>query len=602
MATSYLTAEQQKNEDAAQAIRFGKAPATPSAPSGITTSADTEARVKAINETIASIQGGIDKVSGNTTTTDTSKSGSTPTTTTDGSNPFAALFERINVLQTNLNAAKEAEKLAKENLATADVNAKLASQTSAEEVGKSAGADLSAGVDAVGKAAQGQTTDTSTIEDPVIRALTDKSVANVSILNQQMQALNDYRSQFNEYTQQDIDSIARTAERAVNRQLAENDRVKRAMEFAGIVGGRAQFSPIIEETIINDVVQEGLDKIEVINEKKNTAIREARKAEADFNIDVFEQQANLAKEYNNEIESTISAMNAQVRQVEKDERERIDFRQSQEERASLILAEELVDATPEQVMQAAAANGIEPGLLAKAVNDAKFEKQNREFETQNQALTLEEKRASIAKSYNDIRLANEKAAATASTEPMSVSEINQFADRNGWVPPQGMSASTAYAINNGLMVFDEDVRQQYSTLRVTDPAAAQAYLDEQLNTVADVSIADKLAQDDLKGVRDLYEKAATEMGVAKVWNWGDFKEVAKTNEFKQAYKDVFTAKMSSVNDASGSMFATDEQFLKEVLDKTLELNTANKKELAKLKEAVLSSENKTANSTPAINF
>lgn len=374
--------------------------------SGITTSDDAEARVKSINETISKIQGGIDNLSNAPDKTTASSKVETPSSS--GGNPFAGLFLRINELQRNLTTAKENERVAREAFQGKDAESKLSKTTSSEEVSAGAAADLNAGVDAMGAAEQGGAADTSGVEDPVIRALADKTIANVGILNTQMNTLSQYREQFNEYTKQDIDSIARTAERSINRQITENDRVKRAMEFAGVVSGRAQFSPIIEESIINDVVQEGIDKIEVINEKKNTAIRLARKAEAEFNIDIFEQQAELAKEYNNEIESTISAMNAQVRQVEKDEREKIDFRQAQEERESLILAEQLADSTPEQVMEAAVANNIDPGLLMKAVGDAKFEKSTREFTGEEQKLTLEQKRASINQTNNAIRLANEK--------------------------------------------------------------------------------------------------------------------------------------------------------------------------------------------------
>jgi hypothetical protein len=171
----------------------------------------------------------------------------------------------------------------------------------------------------------------------------------------------------------------------------------------------SRYLPLVQQSIIHEVIQEGLDEIEIINDKKNAAIREARKAEDDFNLELFEQNANLAKDYNDRQEEAFSKMNARVRQVEQDERERITFRQKQEERSAILLAEELIDATPEKVMQTAVANGIDPGLLTKAVSDAKFEQSERAFKEKDQALTLEEKRASINKTYNDIRLDNEGA-------------------------------------------------------------------------------------------------------------------------------------------------------------------------------------------------
>lgn len=303
---------------------------------------------------------------------------------------YKSLFERISSLQGELTTSIENEKIAQDTLADNEAGTALDSLSSSSEGTAGGAADLGADANASNLILQ--------------QSIADTGIANLNILKTQMSTLSQYRSQFNEYTQQDIDSIARTAERSTMRQLEENDRVTRAMQFAGVVGGRAQFAPVVEQSIINDVVQEGLDRIEVINEKKNTAIREARKAEADFNIDVFEQQAELAKEYNNEIESTISDMNAQVRQAELDERDRIDFRQQQEERSSIILAGELIDATPDEIAKAAVANGIDYALLSKAVNDAKFEQSQRAFEGESNVLTLAQKRANL----NKTRLENQK--------------------------------------------------------------------------------------------------------------------------------------------------------------------------------------------------
>jgi hypothetical protein len=401
------------NDNSEAAIHYRRFGTPTPKTTGITTSDDAANRAKSANETLDSIS---KKVKSQYTTTDGQKvtlytdgtktysdGGSTTkktdTKTSPTSDVFASLYEQIGVLQQNLNKAKEAEKAAKEEAAGLDAASALKKKTSSEEVATQGQADLTA----AGNAINGEG-NTSGIFDPMIKMYTDTFINNANIIQNQAKTLEQYREQFNEYTQQDIDSIVRTAARSVATQEAENKRTTDAMRFAGVLGGRAQFAPVTEQSIIKDVIQEGLDKIEVINEKKNTAIREARKAEAEFNIDVFEQQAELAKEYNNQIQETFSALNAHVRQVEQDERERLTFRQQQEERNSLILAEELVDATPEQIMQAAAANGIDVGLLTKAVNDARYEKANREFEEKSNALTLEEQRASIAnkwKDYND---------------------------------------------------------------------------------------------------------------------------------------------------------------------------------------------------------
>jgi prefoldin subunit 5 len=196
---------------------------------GITTSDNAANRAKNANKTLNDI--------------------TTPTATVE--NPLTEMYKRLSELQKQLATAKEKE-------ANAEVKGKLESTASAEEVGQGASADMSAGVDAI--AGRGTT---EGIEDPTIKALADKTTANLAIITNQMQTLDQYRQQFNEYTQQDIDSIARTAERSIKSQIEANQRTTDAMRFAGVLGGRAQFAPVTEQSIIKDVIQEGLDKIEV---------------------------------------------------------------------------------------------------------------------------------------------------------------------------------------------------------------------------------------------------------------------------------------------------------------------------------------------------
>lgn len=550
---------------------------------GIVTSDDASSRAKSANETLDGLT--VDAPEGD-------------------SSPFSSLYDNLKELQDKLAQSQAAEAAAKQKQEDQDMQIKLKTMDSASEVATKGNTDLNAANDAINGGG-----DTSGIEDPMMKMYTDNFLSQTGIIKNQMDTLEGYRAQFNEYTQQDIDSIARTAARSVERQQVENERTKRAMEFAGVLGGRAQYSPIVQESIIADVVQEGLDAIEVINEKKNTAIREARKAEADFNIDLFEQQANLAKEYNDQVQATFSAMNTRVRQVEQDERERVEFRQEQEERNSLILAQELTDATPEQIMQAAAANGIDPGLLTKAVNDAKYEQQSNELDIAGKKENIRASQESTKISWANYALNKAKFDATQTgggetDEPMTVSEIKQFSERNGWTPPQGMTLATAQAIHGGLRVLPEDVRAEYATLMTTNPDGADQYLSEQLTKVAGSSIEDKLNAEGSEEVKKLYEQAANEMGVNSMFTFGDFKNVAKTGEFKEAYTQVFQDRMTAVADPTSDVntFATDAEFLKAVLDKTLELNTGKNKKLQELADVVNTDTNRNANSTPAINF
>ena len=332
--------------------------------------------------------------------------------TPDGGNgvqsQLSELFKQLSTARGQLETAKASEKLAKENL---DNNKQI---------------DLADGINAINTKASGGKADTSAVNDPVLRAITDASINRISNTQAQITRLDDYRKLMSDYSQGEIDDISSTALRSVERQVKENDRVQRAMEFAGIIGGRAQMAPIVEGTLIHEIVQDGLDRIDIIESRKTTAIRTARKAESEFNYKLFTESVELANQFNTEIENSITKLKTEVRQAEKDEQEKLTFRQGQEERNSLMLAGELTEASPELIQQTAAANGIDLGLLIKAVNDAKFEKSNRAFTEKENALSLVDTQSSINKRNNDMRLdnaANARAAAAANALKEAASTI-----------------------------------------------------------------------------------------------------------------------------------------------------------------------------------
>lgn len=544
--------------------------------SGITTSGSASKAVENARNTL-------NKIGSNTGTT--SSSGGS-----DQFSQLSQLLQQLNDTRLQLQESKKSEETAKKNLTDADLQSKL---------------------DALGTSQEGGTTDTTTNDgtatdtstkkqdttsnvnsDPFLQGIVDNTLNTVATIQAQVTRLDSYRKTMSDYAQQEVDDISATAARAVQRQTEENARVKRAIEFAGVVGGRAQFSPVVENTLIHEVIQNGLDKIDVIEQKKNEAIRTARKAETEFDYKLFTDSVQLAQDYNTAIENGMSKLRDEVRQQEKDEQDRLTFNQEQQDRSALILAGELTDATPEQIAQTAAANGIDVGLLTKAVNDAKYEQSNR-------SLTLEQQRANINKTNNAIRLANEKAASTTNDKSMTVTEIKQFSDRNGWTPPQGMTTARAQAINGGLRVFPESVREEYATLSVTDPEKAKKYLDDKTNKAADVGITAMLNQPDMASMKGQYKQAAKTMGISDLLPWNSFKEVAKTDAFKKAYADTVKENQASIANDEGSTFVTNEEFLQKILDKTL----ANDK---KLKEKIgnrlsdVNSKNQTKTSTKAV--
>jgi len=369
--------------------------------SGIVTSDSASTTVKNSRDTLNNIGSG---------------TGSTVTPPSGGNSvqdQLSALFKQLSTARGQLETAKASEKIAKDNLDNTEMSNKL------KGLGTSGEQDLAGGINAINDVVGGGKANTGAVQDPTLRAMTDGVINTVQLAQAQMTRLNDFRNLMSDYSQGEIDDISATALRSVERQVKENDRITRAMEFAGIIGGRAQMAPVVEGTLIHEIIQDGLDRIDVIEDKKTTAIRTARKAESEFNYKLFTEEVDIANQLNKDIEDGISKLKTEVRQAEKDEQDRMTFRQEQEKRNSLILAGELTEASPELIQQTAAANGIDLGLLMKAVNDAKFEKANRKFTGEDNALSLLDKQSSINKRNNDMRLDNAgdaRAAAAASSE------------------------------------------------------------------------------------------------------------------------------------------------------------------------------------------
>jgi hypothetical protein len=374
------TPERAAQEREAQLKRFGKpvdsTDPTPNAGalsgvrnSGISTSDSASKNVSNARDTLNGIQNGLDSsvASGEIS----SSGGSSNNGTRD---QLSTLFQQLSDMRGKLTTAKENERLAKENLDDVDLNNKLGNQGSAEEGGDNAPTDLSRSIEAINA---GDNADTSKIEDPVMAATTQATLNKLSLIEQQITRSNDFAQTMSEYSQADINDINSTAMRAVEREIAENARVQRSMEFAGIIGGRAQMAPRVEGTLIHEIVKDGLDRINVINDKKDSAIRQARKAETEFNYALFTDSVDLAKEYYEEIEDSVTSLKAEVRLAEKDEQDKITFRQQQEDRNSVILAPELYgetkDMTPEEqqayLSKVSVANDIPLGSLLREVRD-----------------------------------------------------------------------------------------------------------------------------------------------------------------------------------------------------------------------------------------
>jgi hypothetical protein len=445
--------------------------------------------------------------------------GSTSGATSSGgqSDQLSALFEQLSSLRDQLGTAKENEKLQREKATDIELDTKLSTTSSSEEAGDTKETDLSRSIQAINTGANGGQADTSGIENPVVAAMTQTTLNNLSLIEQQATRLNDFAKTMSEYSQAEVNDINATAMRAVERQIAENSRVQRALEFAGVRAGRAQIAPRVEGTLIHEIVQEGLDKINEIEDKKTTAIRAARKAESEFNYKLFTDSVQLAKDYNQEIEDSVTALKAEVRQAEKDEQDRLEFAQGQEERSALILAGELIDATPEQIAEAAIANGIDPSLLNKAVSDAKFEAEDREFQTADNALSLEQKRESILSSQNSRRLANEAAArAAAGEDDDGFDETDSALLRQAGLEDASKDEKIAF-LDLSQAKRNEVIKKHQESLEEEENTSLDSVISE---VVGDQTWANFIAKD---GMDDKFKAAAAEMGINPA-GWRNKKE------------------------------------------------------------------------------
>ena len=329
-----------------------------------------------------------------------SDTGSTTGSSNGIQDQLSKLFAQLSETRGKLTEAKEREKVAKENLTNADMQSKLNAIDPAEEARNN---DLKDGVNAINDAGAGGEGDTSMVDEPLMKGMSDATINYVKATQGQITRLDAMRQSMSDFSQADIDDISATAARSVEREIAENARIKRGMEFAGIIGGRAQFAPRTEKSLINQIVKDGLDRINVIEENKNTAIREARQAELEFDYALFTEKVGLVKDLHKEIEDGITNLKAEVRQAEKDEQDRITFRQQQEDRNSVVLAPELFEETKDMTAEeqqaylskVSVANDIPLGSLMREVQVARDEALDREFNESNNALVLQNRQNTL---------------------------------------------------------------------------------------------------------------------------------------------------------------------------------------------------------------
>ena len=253
--------------------------------------------------------------------------------------------------------------------------------------------------------------------DPFIVSEIEKNKAEQTRISTVMDSITEMFKDESRDTQALMTNINAMA--ANQNQMIETEFKKRTAgaTLAGIYSSRAQYSPLAHQSAIAEVVLEGKAKLDEIEIKATELKLQAQKDLREFKSKSVIESSELLKEYNELKTDTLLAIRTELSRVEEQERNKTKFDQEQADRSALILSEELVDASDDQIKAVAESYGIDFGLLKKAVADATFLSKDRK-------LDLESKRASIDNTYDLMRQRSEKEKETGSNPE----EVSAYAD------------------------------------------------------------------------------------------------------------------------------------------------------------------------------
>lgn len=269
-------------------------------------------------------------------------------------------------------------------------------------------------------------------DDPILKAMVDSANEQRDSLNSQLEVLNRQTADADEDTRFMVRQIENMAKQQISRQEKSNEQVVRGAKVAGLSAGLAQYSPETHSGIVQETINEGMALIQDIEFKAMEKKYEAKKDLRDFNYKSYLDSQKLITEYNDLKNQTIIKMYEQLTKEETRARESIKFDNDQADRNAIIIAPELINSTPEQIKQAALANGIEVGALMRAVNDAKYEKESR-------ALDITAKNESIISSRDARYRANNPAPKEEDEEKsMSFSDLQAASERYGLFIKEGL--------------------------------------------------------------------------------------------------------------------------------------------------------------------
>lgn len=183
----------------------------------------------------------------------------------------------------------------------------------------------------------------------------------------QLNAMNGLIRDNEESAKKAMDLINKNTALQVERATKENERVMSAVRTAGIRSGQAMYAPEEHIGFVSETIQDGLMRIQEIENTGAEAIIKADTARRNFNYEVFTKMTGVLDKLTDLKRDTILDLNNRLTEIAKAEREKIKFDREESERNAFVFAPMLQGAPIEEVMKVADQYGIDKGLLLREV-------------------------------------------------------------------------------------------------------------------------------------------------------------------------------------------------------------------------------------------
>ena len=350
--------------------------------SGLSTMSSSEKAKLDKSGATSSLAGGLSSLSGTLTSeqarrtvsnTQKDSAKTTPTTGAGINEAYSKLFAENSKIKSDLATTQAKLQSSESGLSIADQQKKAVEDDAAAALLK--GKKNATTVPDPNAPAPADSLEALAGKDPVLTAMVDSANEQRSSITSQLDVLKSQMADADEDTNFMVRQIESMANQQIQRQEKANEKVVAGAFTANLAAGLVQYQPETHSGIIQETINEGLALIQDIEFKAMENKYQAKKDLRDFNYKGYLDSQKLVTEYNDLKNKTIISMYEQIQKAETDARESIKFDNEQADRTALIIAPELINATPEQIAAAAAANGIEIGALTRAVNEYKQEQE-----------------------------------------------------------------------------------------------------------------------------------------------------------------------------------------------------------------------------------